>query len=155
MQWFAMGISEAGAEGKGIGIILILYYSFPSFIVLAGQMHRSLPKLSIIPMFQLIQMSVLLYVPDCFLLAHPWISVISSLASLPSARCGEDGYHFTFMASRSLKGGLSFTFTWYESSSFPLVSSYKYYLEQVHSCFCHLLESWSLKLAVLKIYKPL
>lgn len=142
MQCFAMGMSETGAEGKCIGIILISYYSFPSFIVLAGQTHGNLPKVSIIiPMIQTIQVSVLLYVPNSFLLTHPRISAISSSASLPSSRCGEDGYHFTFMALRSLRENLLFTFRWYGSSPFPLVSSYKYYLEQVHKCCCHLLES--------------
>lgn len=124
VQCFAMEMSERGAEGKCIGIALIsYYYGFPSFIVLAGQTHGNLPKVStIIPMTQMIQGSVFLYVPDSFL-THPWISAVSSLASLPSSGCGEDGYHFTFMASRSLRERLLFTFRWYESSPFSLVSS--------------------------------
>lgn len=140
MQCFATRMSERGAGGKYIGLSLISCYGFTSFIVLAGQTHGNLPKVSfVIPMIQAIHVSVLLYVPDSFLLIHPWISAISSVASLPSSRCGEDGSHFTFVAWRSLS--LLLTFRWYESSPFPLVSSYKYYLERVHKCCCHLLES--------------
>lgn len=154
MQCFATGTSERGAEGKCTGPILISYYGFPSFIVLAGQTHGNLPKVSfVISMIQVIHVSVLLYVPDSFLPTLPWISAISSLASLPSSRCREDGSHFTFVDWRSLS--LLFTFRCYESSPFPLVSSYKYYLERVHKCCCHLLESWSLQLAALKTYEQL
>lgn len=54
-----------------------------------------------------------------------------------------------------LRESLLFTFRWYENSSFPLVSSYKYYLEWVHKHCCHLLESWSLQLPALKTYEQL
>lgn len=117
---------------------------------------ETFPKWALLfPWSRMTQVSVLLYVSDSFLLTHPWISAISALASLPSSRCGEDGYDFTFMALRSPRKSLLFTFRWYESSPFPLVSSYKYYLEWVHKCCCHLLESWSLQLAALKTYEQL